>query len=114
MKAVGLMKTRNNNNTALPHHVQAEDIMKKTIEEELIETGYRYRDNEDGTFDVCYDHNQDSFFSGVNLYHVATIKEDDDSWYINNNGGLGWGEYRKVDWTLADAIYDQRVEEHIS
>lgn len=29
MKAVGLMKTRNNNSTALPHHGQAENIMKK-------------------------------------------------------------------------------------
>lgn len=50
----------------------------KTIEQELIKTGYCYRDNEDESFDVCYDHNQDAFFAGVSMYHVATVKEDDE------------------------------------
>ena len=86
----------------------------KKIEEELDNTGYRYRDNEDGTYDVCYDHNQDSFFTGVNMYHVATIKEDENLWYINNNEGAGWGEYPKEDWTLEQAIYDQSIDEHIN
>lgn len=49
-----------------------------TIEQELIKTGYCYRDNEDGSFDVCYDHNQDAFFAGLSVYHVATVKEDDE------------------------------------
>lgn len=113
MKAVGLMKTRNNNSTALSHHGQAENIMKKTIEEELIETGYRYRDNEDGTFDVCYDHDQDANFTEVNMYHVATVKDEGDLWCVNGNTGAGWGEYPKEDWTLERSIYDQCIEEHI-
>lgn len=68
------------------------------IEDELIKTGYCYSSNDDGTYDVCYDHNQDSFFDGIHNQHVATVKEDDDFWYINNNAGLGWGEYSKADW----------------
>lgn len=84
------------------------------LEEELIKTGYRYSDNEDGTFDVCYDHNQDAFFSPLNGYHVATVKEDNELWYINNNEGAGWGEYQKADWTLADAIHDQCIDDHIN
>lgn len=85
----------------------------KELEEELKKLGYRYRDNEDGTYDVCYDHAQDSYFE-VNGYHVATVKEDENLWYINNNEGLGWGEYSKQDWTLKDAIYDQCIDEHIN
>lgn len=85
-----------------------------TLEEEIIKTGYRYCDNEDGSYDVCYDHAQDAFFSGVNTYHVATIKDDDDLWYIDNHFGAGWGEYRKDDWTLKDAIYDQCIDDHIN
>lgn len=54
------------------------------------------------------------FFTGVNMYHVATVKEDNELWYINNNEGAGWGEYPKADWTLADAIYDQCIDEHIN
>lgn len=84
------------------------------LEEELKKTGYRYRDNEDGSFDVCYDHNQDAFFSSVNMYHVATVKEDEELWYIDNNCGAGWGIYPKKDWTLERAIYDQCVDEHIN
>ena len=80
----------------------------------MIETGYRYLDNEDGSYDVCYDHNQDSFFSALHRHHVATVKEDDELWYVNNNCGAGWGEYPKKDWTLEKAIYDQCIEDHIS
>ena len=54
--------------------------MKTMLEEELIKTGYRYRENDDNSFDVCYDHSQESFFTGVNMYHVATVKEDEDLW----------------------------------
>lgn len=86
----------------------------KNMKEELVRTGYCYCDNEDGTYDVCYNHNQDSSFTGVNMYHVATIKEDDDFWYVNNNEGAGWGGYPKVDWTLADAIHDQCINDHIN
>lgn len=89
-------------------------VIGDNIEVELMKTGYRYRDNEDGSFDVCYDHEQDSFFTGVNMYHVATVKEDDKFWYIDNNEGAGWGEYSKSDWTLKDAIYDQCIDEHLN
>lgn len=99
-----------NNNQALRITVKR----KNMLEEELIKTGYRYSDNEDGTFDVCYDHNQDAFFSPLNGYHVATVKEDNELWYINNNEGAGWGEYPKADWTLERAIYDQCIDEHIN
>ena len=88
--------------------------MKTMLEEELIKTGYRYRENDDNSFDVCYDHSQDSFFDGINSYHVATVKEDDDLWYIDNNEGAGWGEYPKADWSLSKAIYDQCIDEHIN
>lgn len=88
--------------------------MDKKIEEELIKTGYHYRDNEDGSFDICYDHNQDAFFAGVSMYHVATVKEDDELWYVNNNCGAGWGGYPKKDWTLEKAIYDQCIDDHIN
>jgi hypothetical protein len=60
------------------------------LEEELIKTGYRYSDNEDGTFDVCYDHNQDAFFSPLNGYHVATVKEDDELWFVDTNETKWW------------------------
>ena len=89
-------------------------IAMNKLEEELKKTGYRYRDNEDGSFDVCYDHNQDASFSGVNMYHVATVKVDDEFWYVNNNCGAGWGEYPKKDWTLERAINDQCIDEHIN
>lgn len=85
-----------------------------TIEQELIKTGYRYSDNEDGSFDVCYDHNQDAFFSPLHRYHVATVKEDGELWYVDNNCGAGWGEYPKKDWTLERAIYDQCIDGRIN
>ena len=89
-------------------------LMKNTIIDELNNTGYVYRDNEDGTFDVCYDHDQDANFTGVNMYHVATVKEEGDLWCVNGNEGAGWGEYPKEDWTLERAIYDQCIDEHIN
>ena len=88
--------------------------MKTMLEEELIKTGYRYRENDDNSFDVCYDHSQDSFFTGANTYHVATVKEDENLWYVNNNEGAGWGEYPKADWSLSKAIYDQCIDDHIN
>lgn len=88
-------------------------LMKNTIIDELNNTGYVYRDNEDGTFDVCYDHDQDANFTGVNMFHVATVKEEGDLWCVNGNEGAGWGEYPKEDWTLERAIYDQCIDENI-
>ena len=85
--------------------------MKNNIIDELNNTGYVYRDNEDGTYDVCYDHSQDVNFTGVNMYHVATVKEEGDLWCVNNNSGAGWGEYPKADWTLMDAISDQCIDD---
>lgn len=63
---------------------------------------------------MCYDHSQDANFTGVNMYHVATVKEEGDLWCVNNNCGAGWGEYPKADWTLMDAISDQCIDEHIN
>lgn len=88
--------------------------VNKELEEQLSEIGYLFRNNEDGTYDVCYDHAQDASFVGVNMHKVATIKSDNTLWYINNNEGAGWGEYPKKDWTLKDAIYDQCIDEHIN
>ena len=48
------------------------------------------------------------------MYHVATVKEDEELWYINNNEGGGWGEYPKADWNLSKAIYDQCIDDHIN
>lgn len=102
--------------SAAPAAFDGNDIVlvedESTLEEELIKTGFRYSDNEDGTYDVCYDHSYDSFF-GFNRHHVATVKEDASRWYVDNNLGLGWGEYSKADWTLMDAISDQCIDEHI-
>ena len=81
------------------------------LEKEIEELGYRYEDNEDGTFDVCCDHAQDSYFGGSNKHHVATVRATQDYWFIDNKCGLGEGEYSKADWTLADAIKDQCFNE---
>lgn len=102
--------------SAAPAAFDGNDIVvvedESTLEQELIKTGFHYSDNEDGTFDVCY--NRDVNFTGVNMYHVATVKEDAALWYVNNNCGAGWGEYPKEDWTLERAIYDQCIDEHIN
>lgn len=88
--------------------------MKKNeiLEKEIEKLGYRYEDNEDGTYTVCYDHKQDGFFVGPNKYHTATIRHDDKMWYIDNGEGLGEGMYSKEDWTLAEAIKDQCIDEY--
>lgn len=79
----------------------------KTLEEEIIKTGFRYLDNGDGTYDVCYDHAQDLYFSPIIRGHrVATIREDERLWYISNEGDTE-GMYLKSDWTLKEAIKDQ-------
>ena len=88
------------------------DVIGDELEVELNKIGYCYRDNGDGSYDVCYDHEQDAYFTGVCMYHVATVKDDAAMWYINNNEGAGWGEYPKKDWTLKDAIYDQCIDDH--
>lgn len=104
--------------SAAPAAFDGNDIVvvedESTLEQELIKTGFRYSDNEDGTFDVCYDHSQDAFFNCVNMHNVATVKEDAALWYVNNNCGAGWGEYPKADWTLMDAISDQCIDEHMN
>ena len=101
--------------SAAPAAFDGNDIVlvedESTLEQELIKTGFRYSDNEDGTYDVCYDHSQDVNFTGVNMYHVATVKEEGDLWCVNNNSGAGWGEYPKADWTLMDAISDQCIDD---
>lgn len=108
------IKETNIINNYSPTATRISGIDMTTLEQELIKTGYCYRDNEDGSFDVCYDHNQDAFFSPLNGYHVATVKEDDEHWYVDNGCGAGWGEYSKEDWTLERAIYDQCIDEHIN
>lgn len=77
-----------------------------TLDKELNLTGFRYRDNEDGTFEVCYDHNQDTWFDS-DPYHTAAARDDEEYWYIDNRYGLGEGIYPKSDYTLLEAIYDQ-------
>lgn len=37
----------------------------------------------------------------------ATIKEDNENYYIDFNTGLGEGIYPKEDWTLKNALHDQ-------
>lgn len=81
------------------------DAIQDSLEDEIIKLGYRYTVNDDGTYDVCYDHAQDSFFP-VSQHHIARVREDDSMWYISNEGEVE-GEYPKCDWTLAEAIKDQ-------
>lgn len=82
------------------------DAIQDSLEDEIIRLGFRYIDYEDGTYDVCYDHAQDSYFSIIHRHHVARIRDDSKMWYINNEG-QGEGEYQKCDWTLAEAIKNQ-------
>lgn len=58
------------------------DAIQDSLEYEIIKTGYRYIDNEDGTYDVCYDHAQDSYFSEINKHHVARVRDDESTYYI--------------------------------
>ena len=81
--------------------------LDSNVEYEIIKLGYRYIDNEDGTYDVCYDHAQDSYFSEINKHHVARVREDENTYYIKGEGDSCEGEYYKNDWTFADALINQ-------
>lgn len=81
------------------------------MEDEIISLGYRYIKNDDDTFDVCYDHAQDSYFSEINKHHVAAVREDENTWYIKGEYDSCEGEYPKKDWTFADALKNQCIEE---
>lgn len=87
------------------------DAIQDSLENEIIKTGFRYIDNEDGTFDVCYDHEQDANFLEINQHHVAKVREDDSTWYIKGEFDTCYGEYPKKDWTFADALKHQCIEE---
>ena len=43
------------------------DAIQDSLEYEIIKYGYRYIDNGDGTFNVCYDHAQDSYFNEYSI-----------------------------------------------
>lgn len=86
--------------------------MKESIcnlAEEISNTGFRYRDNGDGTFDVCYDHREDSFFD-MSAQSTAVVSENTSCWLVDYNTGAGIAEYPKEDWSLKDAITDQNEE----
>lgn len=80
---------------------------KHSLEYEIIKTGYRYIDNRDGTFNVCYDHAQDSYFSEINKHHVARVRDDENTYYLIGEGEYCEEQYPKNLWTLADAIINQ-------
>lgn len=83
------------------------DAIQDSLEYEIIKTGYRYIDNEDGTYDVCYDHAQDSYFNEYSWHHVAIVREDENTYYISGEGDSCEGEYYKNEWTFADALINQ-------
>ena len=83
------------------------DAIQDSLEYEIIKSGYRYIDNEDGTYDVCYDHAQDSYFSEMNKHHVSRVREDENTYYIKGEVDSFEGEYYKNDWTFADALINQ-------
>lgn len=87
------------------------EAIQDSVKYEIIKTGFRYIDNKDGTFDVCYNHEQDSYFSVVNKHHVATVREDNNVWYIKGEGDSCEGEYYKNEWNLADALKNQCIGE---
>ena len=87
------------------------EAIQDSLEYAIIATGFRYIDNEDGTFDVCYDHKQDSFFSEICKHHVATVRDDANMWYIQGEYDDIYGEYPKKDWTFADALKNQCIDE---
>ena len=87
------------------------EAIQDSLEYAIIATGFRYIDNEDGTFDVCYDHKQDSCFSEICKHHVATVRDDDNVWYIKGEADDIYGEYPKKDWTFADALKNQCIDE---
>ena len=86
------------------------DAIQDSLEYEIIKTGYRYIDNEDGTYDVCYDHAQDSYFSEINKHHAARVRDDENTYYIIGEGDSCEGVYPKKDWTFADALKNQCIE----
>lgn len=81
--------------------------IQDSLEYEIIKNGYRYIDNEDGTFNVCYDHAQDSYFNEYSWHHVARVREDENTYYISCEGDSCEGEYYKNEWTFADALINQ-------
>ena len=107
-KTYGMLNELGNNGVelmdlAFPNH----DAIQDSLEYEIIKYGYRYIDNGDGTFDVCYDHSQDSYFNEYSLHHVARVREDENTYYIKGDGDSCEGEYYKNDWTFADALINQ-------
>jgi hypothetical protein len=86
------------------------DAIQDSLEYEIIKTGYRYIDNEDGTYDVCYDHAQDSYFSEINKHHAARVRDDENTYYIIGEGDSCEGVYPKKDWTFADSLKNQCIE----
>lgn len=87
------------------------ESIQDSLEYEIIKTDFRYIANDDGTFDVCYDHAQDSYFSAINQHHVARVREDERTWYIKGESDACEGEYTKKDWTFFDALKNQCIEE---
>lgn len=87
------------------------DAIQDSLEYQIIKTGFRYIDYKDGTFAVCYDHSQDSYFSEIYQHHVARVREDETIWYIRDVADGCEGEYLKNDWTFADALKNQCIEE---
>ena len=107
-KTYGMLNELDNNgleliDLAIPNH----DGVQDSLEYEIIKYGYRYIDNGDGTFNVCYDHAQDSYFNEYSLHHVARVREDENTYYIEGEGDSCEGEYYKNDWTFADALINQ-------
>mgnify|MGYP004462043325 CR=1 FL=1 len=86
---------------------ELDETIQDSLEYEIIKTGFRYNDNGDGTFDVCYDHAQDAYFSEINKHHVARVREDENTYYIKGEGDSCEGEYYKNEWTFADALKNQ-------
>ena len=83
------------------------DAIQDSLEYEIIKLGYRYIDNGDGTFNVCYDHAQDSYFNEYSWHHVARVREDENTYYISGEGDSCESEYYKNEWTFADALINQ-------
>ena len=80
---------------------------KHSLEYEIIKSGFRYIVNGDGTFDVCYDHAQDSYFSEINKHHVARVRDDENTYYIKAEWDSCEGAYLKNEWTFDEAIKNQ-------
>lgn len=83
------------------------DAIQDSLEYEIIKSGYRYIDNGDGTFNVCYDHAQDSYFNEYSLHHVARVREDENTYYIKGEGIRARVNTIKNEWTFTDALINQ-------